>query len=422
MTVELSVASIHRRFLVLTAARWLPVGLWIPVVVLFTLDRGLTLVQFGAVASVQGLVVLALELPTGALADSIGRRRVLVIASAVSIVSTAIYLSATNPTAFLVAFALQGIYRALDSGPLEAWYVDATLAADPTAPIERGLSAAGMVLGVSIAVGAVVAGGLVALGGVGPVDALAVPIVVSLAMQVVALVAVAVLMTETRPAPGTGGPGRAALAAGAAVADGLRLLRWSPVLMALVAVELTWGFGMVAFESLFPVRLDEIVGSGDEAAAILGPVAAAAWLASAAGAAVVPWLGRRLGMAPAAALMRVLQGLSVVGIGLAVGVVGAVTAYLVCYAIHGASNPAHQTLVHGQVQGPLRATVVSLNSMASHPAYAVGLLVLPALAGATSVSPAMYVAAGVLALGSLLYIPAWRQRVAGADQSLRTTR
>lgn len=422
MTAELSAASIHRRFLVLTAARWLPVGLWIPVVVLFTLDRGLTLAQFGAVAAVQGLLVLALELPTGGLADSIGRRRVLLMASVVSIVSTGIYLMATDPTAFLVAFALQGIYRALDSGPLEAWYVDATLAADPTTPIERGLSAAGVVLGVSIALGAVVAGGLVALGGVGLVDALALPIVVSLAMQVVALVAVAMLMTETRPAPGTGGTGRAVRGAGAAVADGLRLLRWSPVLMALVAVELTWGFGMVAFESLFPVRLDEVVGSSDEAAAILGPVAAAAWLASAAGAAAVPWLGRRLGMAPAAGLMRVLQGLSVVGMAQAAGVVGAVTAYLVCYTIHGASNPAHRTLVHGQVQGPLRATVVSLNSMAAQPAGAIGLLVLPALAGATSVSTAMYAAAGVLALGSLLYIPAWRQRVAGADQSPRPTR
>ena len=55
---------------------------------------------------------------------------------------------------FAAATLLQGVYRALDSGPLEAWYVDTTLAADPDAGIERGLSAGATVLSVAIALGA----------------------------------------------------------------------------------------------------------------------------------------------------------------------------------------------------------------------------------------------------------------------------
>ena len=57
--------------------RWLPVGLLIPVMILLGLDRGLTLSQLGLVAAAQGFVVFGLELPTGGLADAIGRRRVL---------------------------------------------------------------------------------------------------------------------------------------------------------------------------------------------------------------------------------------------------------------------------------------------------------------------------------------------------------
>ena len=193
------------------------------------------------------------------------------------------------------------------------------------------------------------------------------------------------------------------------IAEGVGLARRSPVLLAILCVELFWGFGMVSFESLTPVRLTEIVGDADRAGAVMGPASSAAWLASAAGAACMPWVGRRLGIAPAAALMRVLQGVTVVGLGLFAGVVGLITAYLACYAVHGAANPAHMTLLHRQVPGPVRATAVSMNSMMALPAGSVGAIALTALADGTSVSLAMYVGAAVLAVAAPLYLPAWRQ-------------
>ena len=92
--------------------------------------------------------------------------------------------------------------------------------------------------------------------------------------------------------------------------------------------------------------------------------------------------------------------------GLLAGPVGVLTAFLVCYVIHGASNPLHMALLHRQVDGPYRTTVVSLNSMMGQPAAAVGAIALTALAAATSVSTAMVVGAVVLALAAPLYIPA----------------
>ncbi|MGH8872046.1 MAG: MFS transporter [Acidimicrobiia bacterium] len=401
--------DLRRRFLLLTAFRWLPAGLLTPVVILLPLERGLTLGQLGLAAAAQGFVVLALELPTGGLADTLGRKVVLMGSALISIGSIGLFLVAGSFAAFLVFFALQGVYRALDSGPLEAWYVDASLAAEPNAEIERGLSGAGVVLGLSIAGGALAGGGLVAWDPMDGVDALALPVVLSLVLKVVGLLGIAVLMTEVRSSKGWRAAGRAARQAPAAIAGGLRLLRDSRVLLGIVAVELFWGFGMVTFESLTPVRLAEIVGEANRAAAIIGPSASAAWLVSAAGAAVVPWWGRRLGIAPAAALFRVLQGIAVVGIGFFGGVLGIIVAYLAAYLVHGASNPAHMTLLHRQVDGPLRATVVSLNSMISQPAGALGAVALTAVAEAASVSVAFYVGAAVLALAAPLYLPAWRQ-------------
>ncbi|HYG95127.1 MAG TPA: MFS transporter, partial [Nocardioides sp.] len=170
------------RYLVLVALRWLPVGLLIPLSVLLPLDRGLSLSQVGLAFAAQGVLVLLLELPTGGLSDSWGRRQVLLLASAFGIASSALFVVAGSFAAFVVVWAMQGVFRALDSGPLEAWYVDATLARDPDAALEKGLSAGSAVLSGAIAVGALASGGLVALDPADGMDALTLPAVVALGL------------------------------------------------------------------------------------------------------------------------------------------------------------------------------------------------------------------------------------------------
>ncbi|MEW2330760.1 MFS transporter [Micromonospora chersina] len=413
----LSVRQVRFRYLTLYGLRWLPTGLLVPVMILLMQERGLSLSQIGLLATAQGLAVLALELPTGGLADALGRKPVLVVAWAVCLASLVLFAVADSFWLFFLVWALQGIYRALDSGPLESWYVDATLAADPKAEYERGLGWAGTVSGVAIGAGALLGGGLVALGPVGPLSALTLPVLVAIALQVAALVALTVLLVEHRPARGAAAVRASVAEAPRMVVQAVGLLRRNRVLLALVAVELFWGFGMITFESLLPVRLAEVVGGADRAAALLGPASSAAWLANAAGAALTPLLLRRLGAAPAAALMRVLQGVTVVGMGLLAGPVGVLIAYLACYTVHGASNPLHMGLLHRQVDGPYRTSVLSLNSMMGQPAGALGAVVLTALADATSISVAMLVGAVVLAVAAPLYLPAWRagRRTADAE-------
>ncbi|RZU74770.1 putative MFS family arabinose efflux permease [Micromonospora kangleipakensis] len=410
----LSVRQVRFRYLTLYGLRWLPTGLMIPVMILLMQERGLTLTQIGLVGTAQGLIVLALELPTGGLADALGRKPVLVAAWVVCLASLAIFAVADSFWLFFLSWALQGVYRALDSGPLESWYVDATLAADPKAEYEPGLGYAGTVIGIAIGAGALLSGGLVALGPVGPVSALTLPVLVAIALQTVALIVLLMLLVEIRPAKGAGALRASMVEAPRMVGQAVGLLRRSRVLLALVCVELFWGFGMVTFESLLPVRLAEVVGDADRAAALLGPASSVAWLANAAGAALTPLLLRRLGAAPSAALLRILQGVTVVGMGVFAGPVGVLIAYLACYTVHGASNPLHMGLLHRQVDGPYRTSVISLNSMMAQPAGALGGLVLTALADRSSVSTAMFVGAVVLALAAPLYLPAWRAGRAGA--------
>lgn len=407
--VKIDAASARRRFLVLRGARWLPTGLLIPVLVLYLLERGLTLTQIGIVSAAQGVMVMVLELPTGGLADALGRRRVLLVANLFDIVTLSLFIVGDSMGWFLAAWAVQGVFRALESGPLDAWFVDALHDAGATGQVERGLGLGGVVLGVALATGSAISGGLVWVGGrIDGIDALALPFMVALGLRILDTLLVRRLMVELRPPAGLAMLRASVRAVPGIVRSSISLVITSSTLLLLVLVEVTWGFGMVAFETLFPPLLADQMSSPDRAAAVLGPVSAAAWLASAGGAAVVSGFSARVGRHRAAAMMRVLQAGTLVAMGAAAGPIGAITGYLACYALHGAANPVHQTLLHERARADNRATVLSLNSLMASGAGAVGGIVLGAVADGTSIAIGMYVGAVVMAIGAPLYVLADR--------------
>lgn len=403
----LSATTIRRRFLVLRGLRWLPTGLIGPVLILVMTERGFSLTAIGIAAAAQGVAVLCLELPTGGLADAIGRRPVLLGATALEGVTILMlaFWAHTLPV-LLAVWGLQGVYRALESGPLDAWYVDAALAADPDADIEAGLGAGGAVLGVAIASGFLLSSAMVALDPLPGIDPLVGPLLVAIALRGVDLIAIARLMTEVRPPVGATALARSVREVPAVVGEAIAVVRGSRAILALLAVELFWGFGMVTWETLLPPRLEQVMGSADGAAALLGPAGAAAWGASALAAGLIPRVARRFGAAPTGAAMRIGQGVTVAAMGLAAGPVGVVAAYLATYAIHGAANPVHQAMLHREVDGRHRTTVLSANSMAAMPAAALGGIALGALADATSLPAAMLAGAVVLAVAAPLYLVA----------------
>ncbi|GGL31736.1 hypothetical protein GCM10012283_12630 [Phycicoccus endophyticus] len=381
----------------------------IGVTTLLPLERGLDLAQLGVMLSVQGFVVLALELPTGGVADALGRRPLLVAATVVALASAVVFVLAHSLAAFVVAMLLQGVYRALDSGPLESWYVDTAQADDPEVEVEQGLARAGTVLGVAIASGALVSGGLVAWHPVAFLTALETPYWVAVAFIVANVAATATLLREPVTHVDATGWRRAVASAREApgvVAGGLRLLRTDRVVLALVGVEVFWSVGMISFETLMPVRLAELVGTQARAGALMGPVSAAAWGLFAAGSAGAGVLARRVGVTWTAIASRVAQGAAIVGMALVAGPAGLVTAFFVVYTLHGAAGPVHAALVHRQAGPGNRTTLLSMNSMVAGASYSLGLLALGPFAEATSTALAMGVAGAFSILGALLYRPA----------------
>ncbi len=418
---DVSARSARRRLLVLSATRWFPVGLTIGLITLIPLQRGVGLAEIGVILSAQGFVVLVLELPTGGLADAVGRRPVLVLAGVLAVISGTVFLLAHSLWVFVLALALQGVFRALDSGPLEAWYVDTALADDPDIPVDQALSHAATVLGVAIAVGALASGGLIAWHPVVGTSALLLPYATSVVLMAVHTVLTVILVREPhRPPAGLQTVLTSAAAAPRVVRTGLRTLRTQRVLRFLVLVEVFWSVGMIGFETFTPVRLAEIVGGEDRAGAIFGPVSAAAWGLFAAGSLAAGLGSRWIGVAWTAILARVLNAGFVVIMGMAAGPAGLITAYLVAYLAHGSAGPMHATLLHRQATAENRSTVLSMNSMVAGGTYSLGLLALGPLAQHTSTSTAIIVAGAFSAVGALLYLPARRQELGADPPSLVT--
>ncbi|RFA16634.1 hypothetical protein B7R22_03970 [Subtercola boreus] len=435
----LSARQAERRFVLLTATRWLPVGVVFGLTVLLPLERGLSVAEVGVLLSIQGFVVLGLELPTGGLADTIGRRPLLIVSGLLAVASTGLMVVASGFGMFALALALQGVFRALDSGPLEAWYVDtvhghdaahdtvhghdAVHAADGR-NIEHGLARAATTLGVAIAAGAVVSGLLVAWHPLGSGSALVLPFVVAGTLYAVHTVLLSALVRERRPArpdrPERSEPSARPERSPAhpfrrdlrdvprTIIQSVALLRTRPVLRSLVLVEVFWSVAMIAFETLTPVQLSDTLGGEDAAAAVFGPASAAAWALFALGAVVAGRTSRRFGVVPVAIAARLANGAFVVLMGILAGPVGLLVGYGFAYLTHGAAGPMHNALLHREAEPGNRAAVLSINSMVSGGSYSLGLLALGPLASATSPAVAFIVAGAFSLVGALFYLPARR--------------
>ena len=401
------VRSATRRYVGLTALHWLPVGLSAPVTVLLASARGLSPADIGVVVAVYSVVVLVLELPTGGLADALGHRPVLVLAGLLTTAGLLLLAVADSTALFALAWALKGVGRALDSGPLEAWYVDAVHAADADADVTPGLSRAGAADGAGLCLGAVL-GGVLPLLADGTGDAvLVLPVLLAATLSLVSVAAVAVLVV---PAGSPRGPGVPALRAGvravpAVVRDTARLVSRDRVLRRVLAVSLLVGAVLTTLELLGPLHVAALTGSRTESAAVFGVVMAVSYAAAGLGALLAQAVRRlaRGSVAGATTGLAVLGALAVAAVAVA-GPLALAGLFAAFYATNAAAWPLWKQLLHGQVGAGSRATTLSASSLALQVGALGGSLLGTRLAEAAGTGAGFLAAAAALLVVGLVSV------------------
>ncbi len=392
----MSTERLTRHFVVLGALRWAPIGLVLPFLVITPEARGLSLGAIGAVLAVHSAVTMLLEVPSGALADTVGRRRVMLAGAALTAVSLLVFAAAQSIVAFMASTGLLAAGRAMISGALEAWYVDSLRSIDPLAPLARGLSRGTAAEAIGMAAGSLLGGALVAIAGTGggAFSGYGIAALAGAAAAVVYFVAVAVLVRE----PAVARPDRResiARQTREVIAVARAEAAASVTVRIIFATGIALGFSLAAVELLWQPRLADLLGASGTEGFVLGALAAASMLAVAVGAGLSPIAARRLGLRPAYLTVLGIGAVCVAVLGAPASPLAFAAMYLLAYAFLGLAEPMHYELLNDAVGSRARATLISAESFATQGGSLAANLGLGALAAAQGVS-ATWVLAGLL--------------------------
>ena len=401
----LGAGQAERRYVALSGLQWLPIGLVAPVLVLLLRARGLELPVIGALFAVYTLVVILLELPTGSFADVLGRRRTLVISRILSVASLVGMALAMDVVQFGAVMVLGGIARALQSGPLEAWYVDTVRAADPEADVRRGISRAWAAEAAALASGAIVGGLLPSLVDGLPADGrlipLSIPWLAAAGLQALGLIAVLLLMVEP-PSAVRAPVARIVRDVPSTVAAGLRLAGGDRTIRLVLGATAAFGFALSALETVAPVQFATLLGGEERASGAYGVLVTLAFFGTSLGSAGAPRAAALIGSGPrTAALVTTLMAIALAGMATGASFLLVAVLYVAFYLFAGVSGPLNNDTLHQRVEADQRATLLSVVSLAQMSGGLVSNLLVPAIA-AVSFGLGWATAAIVVLLGAIL--------------------
>jgi MFS family permease len=412
----LAVSSPHSRsvvvgYVVLSGLYTLSAALIWGVNTLFLLDAGLSFFEVFVANAAFSTGIVLFEIPTGVVADTLGRRVSFLLSVTVLAATTLLYVLLAEIGGGVVAFAAVSVGIGLGftfySGAMEAWLVDALAATGYPGSLDRIFARGQQVTGAAMLVGTV-GGGLL-----GQVD-LSLPYLVRSALLAAVFAVAYVVMHDLgfapRRLPAAELP--AQMARNARV--GLRYGWSQPGLRLLMLVgALQSGLLIWAFYAAQP-HLLELLDS--DAVWIAGLVAAGIALSTIAGNQIVHVAsgrcGRRTTLLLAAAAV---QAGAAITVGLTASFWVALGALLLTMAATGVSLPVRSSYLHAVAPSEQRATVVSFDSLIGSTGGIVGQSGLGALGEARSIGAA-FVAGGIAAAGALPLLARIRQLGGDADR------
>lgn len=402
--------SVQRTYLVLMLGNTLAASLIWGINTIFLLDAGLSNFEaFAANAAFTAGMVL-FEIPTGIIADTVGRRASYLLGTVTLAVSTLAYVGLWQVRGpfwmWLVASVLIGLGFTFFSGAVEAWLVDALASVGYAGTLDTIFGRGQVVSGAAMLVGSV-AGGWIAQH-----TSLGVPYLLRGAILFVMFAFAVVAMRDLGFTPERHGSTAQEVAR---LARQTVDLGWKvpPIRWLMVQALATGGVGIYAFYALQPYLL-ELYGDPN-AYQVAGLVAAAVAVAQMIGGLAAGQV-RRLARRRTSALVVV----SVVsaGVMVAIGTVDSFGAVLTLTALWGltfaAFTPIRQSYLNGLIPSKQRATLLSADSLMSS---AGGVWAQPALGRVADVRgyAASYVVSAAITAVAIPLILLSRRANAPAD-------
>jgi MFS family permease len=407
-------AMTGKKLLILYSAHqslhWFAVGLLVPVIALLQLEKGLDLLQIGLTVAVYSGTVMALELPTGGLADSIGRKRVYLYSLIAKTAAIAVVLFARTFFPLLLGFLTLGIARALSSGTMDAWFVDEYNRVEPNGNLQRAFAVIGVFIPIGLGLGSVLGGVLPDVLGpvLDPIRYLDIysPNLLAMGLFVVLQLTFTIAAIKDHHVP----------EADVAGAEGFRKLtrvlttsitygvRNRVVLMLLVSTA-ALGFALSGLENFWQPQLKDILG-GTFQTWLFGVLSAGYFLSASIGNLVVTPICRLFGDRYAVILFasRICMGAIWFVLALQTTIRGFAVFYIVVFLFHGISTSPHSAIMNREIPSTKRSTLLSFESLILQSGAVVGSIFMGYLSRARTISLAWYIGSAILCTSSLFYL------------------
>lgn len=326
---------------------------------LFLLDAGLSNLEAFAANAFFSVGMLVFEVPTGVVADTLGRRVSYLLGTITLSVTTVLYyllwLTEAPFWAWAVVSVLLGLGFTFFSGAVEAWLVDALTATGYEGDLERVFGRGLALSGAAMFVGSLL-GGVVA-----QATDLGVPFLIRAGILVVMFVVAALVMHDLGFTPaGRAHPVRATkqvVRASLTYGLGRPAVRY-----VMFASFFTSGVGFYVFYALQPYLVELW---GDEGAYTIAGLAAAILSGSQiAGGWLAPWVRRRFRRRTTTILASLVVGaLVLVALGVFQNFWVALVLLVVWGLVDAAAGPVQQAYLNGMIPSQQRATVLSFDSL-----------------------------------------------------------
>lgn len=407
-----TVKDIQRIYHLVISLFWLATALPISLLVLLAQARGLDLFQVGIVMGLYSLTIVLLEVPTGGLADTIGRKRVAILAYSIILISGLVLLGAFTFPVFLFGFMLNGVGRALSSGALDAWFVDTLKAADPDVDLQPAFAKVGTFTLLSLGVGTLGGSLIPNLFSNFPADGTAIftplsmPLAISGAIYILLLCAVAFLIKEKQPSKGEYKWFDGLQEIPGMIKTAVTLTQQNNIILLLLGVTSISGFALVSLESFWQPHFASLFGGSEGNTFWFGVIMGGNFLVGMLGNMIVTpvskALNKRYGLV--AAIFQGLRGIILIGVALQSNLPIAVLLFWLVYLNMGAVNSPHSTLLNEQIPSEQRSSMLSIESLASYLGGAVGGILLGYIAKQLSISTAWIISGGALVLSLFIYL------------------
>jgi MFS family permease len=337
---------------------------------LFLLDAGLNIFTVMAVNATFSAGQIVFEVPTGVIADTIGRQASFLMGIGSLVIGTLGYVGSSffhwGLTGFILSSILLGFGFTCQTGAVDAWVVDALDSAGYEGKKDRIFARNGVFAGISMLVGTF-GGGFLGQA------SLAIPYLVRTGILVCAFVVTLIFMRDIGFQPRAlrlsrfGEESRKILRAG--VEHGWRHPVIKPLLFtSLVNGLLVW----YLFYAMQPYAL-ELLGEGD-LVWVAGAITALFALSGVAGNSLVgPMSKRRIGARPATVLVWTSAGSALAAVGIGVTGLASDGADLAAFVVlivllvgfgllGGILGPVRQAYINDHIPSAQRATVLSFDS------------------------------------------------------------